>query len=294
MAGGRSKSVRWTTVLVAALVMLAAVSGCASSGGPAAYLGTSSTEVVFIQWQQSSSGHLQGTMTEDQASGTAPAETVSVTSAPFNGSANGSSVSLHFTGPLGAQAAITGTLNGNTLTLQIPQSSGTIQQDTFATGTVSGYNKALATLRNRIRTANYAEAQAQAAAKAQGLKAARRQAGIDTMADTAAQSACSQYGGSWSSPGTVDYNSNGYTYSIPDGPQGGACDNVAYLGSDDATYYVTISFSPTGVPQSAGSGTGTATASECSRGYYPDAPAGPTSGRPGNWSSLLGICLTSG
>jgi hypothetical protein len=65
-----------TAITGAVAVALLGAAGCGSSGGPAAYLGTSGTEVSFIQWQESSSGHLQGTIMEDRASGTAPGETV--------------------------------------------------------------------------------------------------------------------------------------------------------------------------------------------------------------------------
>jgi hypothetical protein len=279
---------------VTSALALAALAGCGHSGGPAAYLGSNATEVVFIQWQQSSSGQLQGTIFDDQASGTAPGKTIAATSSPFTGSVNGGSVTLHFSGFLGIQANVAGSLSGNTLTLQIPQSGGTIQQDTFTAASVSAFNTAVATLRNRIHNANTVAAQAQAAAKAQGLTAAKQQAAINTTADATAHAACNQYRGSWSSPGTVNYTADGYTFSILGGPQDTACQNVSYLGSDDASYYVTINFTANGTPQPAGSGTGTATQAECSRGYYPDQSAGQTSQPPGNWSSVLGICLTKG
>ena len=285
---------RRTAMLATSTVALIALSGCGSSGGPAAYLDTSNTEVAFIRWQETSSGHLQGNIIEDQVSGTSPTETISVSSSSFTGSINGGSVSLKFNGFLGIQANIIGALNGNKLALQIPQTGGTIQQATFTTASISMFNKAVHALHSRIRTANSAEAEAQNAMKTRGRKAAEQQAAVNSAADGVAHAACNQYGGSWSSPGTADYNADGYTFSIPDGPKGASCDNVPYLGSDGATYYVTIYFSSTGASQSAGSGTGTATEAECSRGYYPDGSAGPASAQPGNWSGVLGICLTKG
>jgi hypothetical protein len=285
---------RRAMILATSALALLALAGCGNSGGPGAYLRTGAKDVIFIQWQESSSDHLQGTITEDQVSGTAPSETITANSSPFTGSVNGSSVSLRFGGFLGIQAYVAGTLSGNTLTLQIPQASGTIQQAAFTAASVSSFNKVVATLRSRAQIANTAAAKTQAAEKVRGRTAAKEQAAANTAADATAHAACGQYGGSWIPPGTLNYSADGYTFSIPDGPKDASCNNVQYLGSDDATYYVTIDFSNTGASQSAGNGTGTATESECSRGYYPDAPAGPTSAQPGTWSSVLGLCLTKG
>ena len=74
----------------ATATLLAAVS-CGGSGssersdGPSSYLTVSNSNVAFIQWQATSNGHLHGTITESNAGGSAPAETLSVSSAPFIG-----------------------------------------------------------------------------------------------------------------------------------------------------------------------------------------------------------------
>lgn len=296
---------RRTAMLATSALVLLALPGCDNSGGPAAYLRTGTSGVAFIQWQESSSGHLQGTILDDQVTGTAPSQTVSVSSAPFTGNVNGSSVSLTFSGYFGISASIVGTISGSTLTLQIPQSGGTIRQETFSAAGVSSFNAAVAALRGRIHRANVLAALAlarqrqraakiAAAAKARAVKAANKQAAANTAADIVAHAACMQFGGQWSASSTASYSADGYTFSIPGGPQSASCDNVPYLGTDDATYLVSIYFSSTGAAQPAASGTLTATASECTRGYYPDASTGPSYAKPGNWSSVLGICLTNG
>jgi hypothetical protein len=261
--------------------------------------------IDFVQWQESASGQLHGTITADQATGSAPHETITAHSTSFTGSISGGSVSLRVSGPLGGQANIVGTLNGNTLTLQAPQNNGTIRQVAITAATVSGFNQAVAALRGRIKHANLLAARTQArrqqqlaaaaaAAKTSATKAAARQAAANRAADGTAQAACKQSGGSWNPAGPADYTADGYAISIPAGPQSADCEQVAYLGSDDATYYLTIYFSGTGAARPAGGGTGTATASECQRGYYPDASTGQPSGKPGTWSNVLGICLPSG
>ncbi|HCU95297.1 MAG TPA: hypothetical protein DHU96_22335 [Actinobacteria bacterium] len=78
------------------IAALLAVTGCGGSGGPASYLATGASSADFIQWQATSSGHLEGTLTDDRMSGTAPGETLSVNRWPFTGTINGNSVTLTF------------------------------------------------------------------------------------------------------------------------------------------------------------------------------------------------------
>jgi hypothetical protein len=294
-----------TALLALSALALLALSGCGNSGGPAAYLHADPGEVVFIQWQQSSSGQLQGTVTEDQVSGTAPNETISASSAPFTGNANGSSVSLTLHSLLGFAATLVGTLSGNTLALQVPQSGGTIRQQTFAAAGVSSFNAAVAALRGRVHRVNVQAAaalvrqrqraaRAAAAAKARAVTAANKQAASNTAADAVAHADCKQFGGQWSAPGPVDYTADGYTLTINGGPQDASCDNVPYLGSDDATYYLSVNFAGTGAAEPVSGWTGTARQSDCDRGWYPQDSTGPSYAKPGNWSSILGLCLTNG
>ena len=65
------------------IAALLAVTGCGGSGGPASYLATGASSADFIQWQATSSGHLEGTLTDDRMSGTAPGETLSVNRWPL-------------------------------------------------------------------------------------------------------------------------------------------------------------------------------------------------------------------
>lgn len=155
---------------VGSVLFLAAVAGlttaCGSSG-PASYLYTDSSSVVFIQWQPDASGSgIQGTLTEDAIGGTAPSETVAVTNVPITGAINGSSVTLHSEDLLSSLFGIStlnGTLNGNTLTFNVVTSGGSIQQGTLTQADTSAYNAAVAALHKRVQHINLAAAQAQAA-----------------------------------------------------------------------------------------------------------------------------------
>jgi hypothetical protein len=143
----------------AAATLLATVScgGSASSersGGPSSYLTVSNSKVAFIQWRATSNGHLHGTITESNSGGSAPAETLSVSSAPFIGTVSGSSVTLTFAVLYFLQTSARGTLSGSTLTLGVPQSDGIIHQATFSQSDEASYNRAVAKLRSTIRHAN--------------------------------------------------------------------------------------------------------------------------------------------
>jgi hypothetical protein len=160
-------AMRRAVILATPALALLALSGCGHSGGPATYLATSGTAVALIQWQESSSGHLQGTIFEDQVSGTALSETIYASSRLFTGSVNGSSVSLTLSGLFGIEPRVSGTLSGNTLTLQVRQNDGTVQQATFTAAGFSDFQKAAAALLSRIQNANNVAAAAQAQAQQQ-------------------------------------------------------------------------------------------------------------------------------
>lgn len=141
-------------IIATSALTLLVLPGCGSSSGQAAYLGTLGNEVDYIQWQQSSSGQLQGTVTAGQVSGTAPALTLSVNTTPFTGNIDGSSVSLTFSGLFDRRAHVVGTISGNTLILQLPAANGLIQSAGFTKGDLSAFNNVVARLRRQIRTDN--------------------------------------------------------------------------------------------------------------------------------------------
>jgi hypothetical protein len=169
-----------------AAATLLAASGCAGSrpsggpggsarpGDPASYLAVSESKVAFVQWRATSRGRLHGTITEGNVGASAPAETLSLSSVPFIGTRSGSSVTLMFADLYFLQTRAQGRLSGSTLTVQVPQSDGTIKQATLTQSDEASYNRAIAKLRSRVRQANQLAAQQQPAnaQAAQGAQSA--------------------------------------------------------------------------------------------------------------------------
>lgn len=154
---------------VAATTLLAAA-GCGGSNvspGPASYLAVSGSKVDFIQWRPTPGGHLDGVMTEGSAGGSGSAQTLSVTSAPFTGTATGKSVKLTFTVPYFLRPQAHGTLNGSVLTMTVPQSDGTVRQVKFRQSDRGAYDHAIAALRTKIRRATVVAAHQQASRRGQ-------------------------------------------------------------------------------------------------------------------------------
>jgi len=148
---------------VAATVL--AVAGCSGSGvpsGAASYLAASNSKVAFIQWRPAKNGHLRGTITENATGGSAPAQTVSISSERFTGTMKGNSVRLTFADLYFLHTRAHGTLSGTALTMWVPQSDGTVQQVKFSQSEQTGYDRAIAALHRRIRHANLLAAQQQA------------------------------------------------------------------------------------------------------------------------------------
>jgi hypothetical protein len=148
---------------VAAILFAAA--GCSGSevpSGAPSYLAVSNSKVAFIQWRTTPKGHLHGTITQAGAGGIAPAQTVSVSSERFTGNMTGNSVTLTFAAWYFLHARAHGTLSGNTLTMWVPQSDGTVRRVRFSQSGKTGYERAVAALHRRIRHANQLAAKTQA------------------------------------------------------------------------------------------------------------------------------------
>jgi hypothetical protein len=143
----------------AAAVLLLAAAGCSGSGGsghsgPAAYLAAGNSRVAFIQWRATPSGHLRGTITHSTAGGSAPAQTMAASSAPFTGTIRGSTVRLNFAEPFFLRTGARGTLSGDRLMLRLPQPDGAIAQVTFSQSGPASYHRAITALRHTIRRGN--------------------------------------------------------------------------------------------------------------------------------------------
>ncbi|MBW6435218.1 hypothetical protein KZ829_15885 [Actinoplanes hulinensis] len=81
----------------------------------------------------------------------------------FTGTVSGTALTLTFTGLLGSQAALSGTLTSDDLTLSVPQEDGSVGQVTLRPSTVEHYNELVVALQATVRTAADVKASADAA-----------------------------------------------------------------------------------------------------------------------------------
>jgi hypothetical protein len=159
-AGGASVVRRMLLAVALAGIALAAAA-CGGSSGPVGYLYSAPSGVLYLQWQPDQSGDgIQGTVTEDGITGTAPSEKISVTTVPMTGSINGSSVVIR-PQRLFSTGALNATLNGNTLTFNVVTSNGSIQPGTLTKADTAAYNAAVAAFRVRLHQYNVQAARAQ-------------------------------------------------------------------------------------------------------------------------------------
>ncbi len=113
------------------------------------WLSSSGDEVDFFQWTQNGLS-LEGNLTYVQLRGQAPQETSRSQVVPVNGAIQGAQVTLSVNG--GTQ--MFGTLNGDTLTLNIPQSGGTLAPESFNQASTAQYNQAVSALVSQAVDAN--------------------------------------------------------------------------------------------------------------------------------------------
>lgn len=171
-------------IIGAVAVMLLAAAGCGGSDvspGPAGYLAVRASRVAFIQWRNTSGGRLHGTITESSVGGSGAAQTLSVIDAPFTGTMKGNSVRLTFALPYFLRAHAHGTLSGSGLHMAVPQSDGTVKQVRFSQADKADYNRAIATLRSRIRRATVVAAKQQAGQRRQPAHAQAEQSTQKTL-----------------------------------------------------------------------------------------------------------------
>jgi hypothetical protein len=148
--------------------LLPVLTACGGSSGPAYYVYAGGSgqgrAVLLVEWSAPQGNQIQGVITYNGVDlANAPQESLSVSSVPFTGTINGSSVTLT-TGGLLAGTPINGTLGSGTLTITMPpdSSTGAIQSGTLTAASVSSYNNDVASLRMAINRANVLAAQQQA------------------------------------------------------------------------------------------------------------------------------------
>jgi hypothetical protein len=153
-ASGRRQRTARRGVLAAGISLLTAVlAGCGSSG-PSYFLISTPSEVVVVTWPAAQNGQASGTITDVAATGTAPAETVDVTTVPASVTINGSQVTVRVSGAFSTAPNVPGTLNGSTLTLSPTNAGGQIVTLKLQSSDVAAYNQAAAKLRQDVANVN--------------------------------------------------------------------------------------------------------------------------------------------
>jgi hypothetical protein len=134
---------------------------------PGGYLSQTATSITFIQFtatgqnQQQITGNINEVV--ENTNDNPPDLRTSTTA--FTGVENGSSLTLTISF-FGISSSYTGTLNGGTLILDLPQSGGSIQATEFVASSLQQYNQAVTALQKQIanQAQHYNDAQATATA----------------------------------------------------------------------------------------------------------------------------------
>ncbi len=121
------------------------------------YLATGASFVDFIQWSDGNDT-LSGSAQVITTTGQPPNMSTTSNTIRVTGTIQGSTISLSF----GGAAATFGTVSGESVVLNFPQSDGTLAPITFQQANAAAYNKATAGLENAINTENQVASQAQA------------------------------------------------------------------------------------------------------------------------------------
>jgi hypothetical protein len=216
------------------------VAGCGGRDGPGSYVGKASNAVVYVSWTRSKdalSGQLTQARAADAQDGTVDTQRVS-----FDGTVNGSSVSLRLNQGLGSTSTLTGKLDGDTLALDYPGADGAVITIKLTKGDSAVFNGALAALRDKATT-DKAQAD-QAAADQKAREDAARVvddvrssiAALDGAADNATSSAPDLYQSDLdnisSSLDTVKSSYEVVTQDVANGYNDTICSDASSLGDD--------------------------------------------------------------
>jgi len=135
-------------VAVAFCFFCLSLASCFSPGPPDGYLASSGNSAFFIQFtavNNQLSGHIQGIAETNDL----PPQTRSSSTA-FTGTQNGTALTITLT-VFGFSSSVVGTLSGNTLTLEVPQPDGHLQDEAFDGASIQQYNQAVDALQKKVR-----------------------------------------------------------------------------------------------------------------------------------------------
>jgi hypothetical protein len=184
----------FSTLRLAAAVCVIAVSGCAqrapapppSRGGPATFVGRAGDDAMFVQWTDDGAHRLSGSIqivrsaTASSASTQAPLDSQTLS---FDGTVNGSQISLVINQGLGSTVTSLGTLASDVLTLNLAGVAGGVVPVRLHRGDVGEYNRLVAVLTYDVEQARQTAAAAAAAASA----SARVEADLTAASDAVEQ-----------------------------------------------------------------------------------------------------------
>lgn len=149
-----------TRRVAAALLLLCCLDCNGLNRGPQGYLAADKNGAIFVQFTEQR-GQLSGQLQAFGVEGRGTKRTDSK-NASFTGSRDDSNnVSLRFAGFF-TDRTVTGTLSGDTLSLVLPQSNGTLATVEFRKASVNEYNSEVEKLKKQVAEVNAAAAQAQA------------------------------------------------------------------------------------------------------------------------------------
>jgi hypothetical protein len=134
------------------VLTLPCIASCGFFAPPDGYLSKTPTSVYYLQFTEQSgqlSGHLQGIY---ETNATPPGE--QTMNYPFTGVHVNNSISLTLTEYFFFHETLTGTFDGSTVVLQIPQSDGSLTSETFGGASNDDYNTAVNTLRTQVTHAD--------------------------------------------------------------------------------------------------------------------------------------------
>lgn len=141
----------WALIGAAAMVVVA----CGQSASSATFVATTPASVVLVQWTAEegtiTTGVLRETRLEDDN------RQVESTSLSFTGVLAGADLSLTFFLPLAGNMVVTGTLDGDRLTLFWPTDDGDLQPIRLESATVDRFNLAVVELQTEAATRRAAD-----------------------------------------------------------------------------------------------------------------------------------------
>lgn len=150
--------------VVAVTVVLVGLTGCGSAADKSAtYVAVDTGTAVLVQWTAGPEGELDGsvrvTEAADQA-GDLESDLVDSDALSMSGLRSGSSVSLTVDYGLGVTETWAGSVDGDELTLGLPQDDGTVQDIVLAEADTAAYNSAVEEITAAAAAAREEEIQA--------------------------------------------------------------------------------------------------------------------------------------